>query len=344
MGNTGCKCCADRSDEGPKLSKDLMIIRRAQAQEHIPESSPNAMIVTFTDSDGLETDICIQALRLYLDRKTIKRLKRIQAFETAALARLSPEAAAVRAKHGPYQFKEGRPMFPSTVTISPGVDYVGDLSIAEGRPNGRGILIAADGSIAEGYWLNGKMQGRGRQIQANGSWYVGEWQGGMMEGRGKLQYSDGHCYEGEFAAGLQHGIGVETWPDGGSFSGSFKEGQKDGPGIFYWSDGSKYEGELKKNQLEGKGKYLWSDGKRYEGEWKANKMHGYGKFTWPDGKVYEGNYEADQKNGFGTFTWSDGRKYEGGWLNNKRHGKGVEYVKGIPFEGVWDNGRKVDSS
>jgi len=344
MGSIGCKCCSEREDEGPKLAKDLKILAKVHGQESKAEADPNAMIITFTDSEGMEAEMCVQALRTYLDLKTVKRLRHIQAFEAAALSRLSAEAAAVRNKQGPYQFKEGRPMFPSTMTVSQGVDYVGDLSVAESKPNGRGILVSSDGSISEGYWLSGKLHGKARQIQANGDWYIGDWQAGLMDGRGKQQYSDGHCYEGEWQAGLQHGKGVETWADGASFSGLFQEGQKHGAGIFYWSDGSKYEGELRRNQLEGRGTYLWGDGKRYEGDWKANKMHGFGTFAWPDGKKYEGMYEADQKNGFGTFTWADGRKYEGGWLNNKRHGKGVEYLKGIPFEGVWDNGKKIDSS
>ena len=342
MGNLGCHCCSDKDDDGPKLFQDLKILNRSHVANSGQET-PNVMVLTFSESEGMECDLIILALRTYHDRKTIKLLRITQDFEDSAIARLSPDAAKIRKQLGPYGFKEGRPMFRSMQTISPGVSYIGDMGIGDKRPSGRGLLVTADGSISEGYWQNGMLHGKARQIHANGDWYIGDWVNGVMEGKGKLHYSDNHFYEGEWRGGLQHGYAVEEWPDGARFSGQFREGHKDGPGVFYWSDGSKYEGELKKNMLEGRGVYLWGDGKRYEGEWKANKMHGYGKFTWPDGKMFDGNYENDQKNGFGTFTWADGRRYEGGWINNKRHGKGVEYIKGIPFEGVWEHGKKVSA-
>lgn len=338
MGSLSCKCCADKEDGEAKLDHNLKILGpmkdgKGSLQEPMPAD-------TGSDTEIQNLITLPQALLIGIARKAVKHLISVKTQEETALKQLSPQAVEVRTRLGPFAYAEGRAVLPQAVALAADSHYIGELS--DQLPVGRGMLISSDGSISEGYWLNGALHGQGRRIFANGEWYSGDWVSGVMEGRGKMQYSDQHYYEGEWRKGLQQGSGAESWRDGAAFTGCYREGQKEGPGVFYWSDGSKYEGELRRNRLDGKGVYLWADGKKYEGDWRANRMHGSGKFSWPDGKTYSGHYENDQKNGFGVFTWADGRRYEGGWLNNLRHGSGVEYVQGIPLEGVWNCGKKVE--
>ena len=337
MGSLSCKCCGDKEDGEAKLDQDLKILGpmkdgKGSQAEALPAD-------TGSDTEIQNLGSLPKALLVGIARKAVKHLISVKIYEESALKRLSAQAARVRAQLGPFLYAEGRAVLPQAAYLAAGSHYVGELS--DQLPCGRGMLLSSDGSVSEGYWLSGALHGKGRQIFSNGEWYCGDWASGVMEGRGKMQYLDEHYYEGEWRKGLQQGSGAESWRDGAAFTGCYREGQKEGPGVFYWSDGSKYEGELRRNKLDGKGVYLWADGKKYEGDWRANRMHGSGKFSWPDGKTYSGHYQNDQKNGFGVFTWSDGRRYEGGWLNNLRHGSGVEYVQGIPVEGVWSGGKKV---
>ena len=40
----------------------------------------------------------------------------------------------------------------------------------------------------------------------------------------------------------------------------------------------------------------------------------------------------------------DGRKYEGEWRDNRQNGRGLYFTsKGIAEEGIWENGKKLDS-
>jgi hypothetical protein len=81
--------------------------------------------------------------------------------------------------------------------------YDGEWNKSTGEREGRGKQTWADGSVYEGYWLNGKANGRGRLIHADGDIYEGNWKDDKAEGYGIYQHLDGARYEGEWYVTLQ---------------------------------------------------------------------------------------------------------------------------------------------
>ena len=90
--------------------------------------------------------------------------------------------------------------------------YEGEMQ--EGKPNGQGVITAADGSRYEGEFRNGKFNGRGVMTTANGSRYEGEFRDGKLNGNGFLTAPNGYRYEGEFRNGKANGQGVVIFPTG----------------------------------------------------------------------------------------------------------------------------------
>ena len=60
------------------------------------------------------------------------------------------------------------------VKLESGAHYEGEWD-EQGRKDGRGIQVHADGSIYEGYWKEDFAHGRGRLIHTDGDVYNGEW-------------------------------------------------------------------------------------------------------------------------------------------------------------------------
>eukprot|EP00351_Strombidinopsis_sp_SopsisLIS2011_P005310 CAMPEP_0116887464 /NCGR_PEP_ID=MMETSP0463-20121206/21956_1 /TAXON_ID=181622 /ORGANISM="Strombidinopsis sp, Strain SopsisLIS2011" /LENGTH=158 /DNA_ID=CAMNT_0004550195 /DNA_START=419 /DNA_END=896 /DNA_ORIENTATION=- len=77
----------------------------------------------------------------------------------------------------------------------------------------------------EGYWADGKANGKGRLIHADGDVYDGVWKDDKAHGYGIYSHMDGARYEGEWFEDKQHGEGLETWPDGASYKGAYIEGR-----------------------------------------------------------------------------------------------------------------------
>ena len=61
----------------------------------------------------------------------------------------------------------------------------------------------------EGYFRNGKQEGKGRVIKADGEIYQGNWEKGLPHGYGKLLDTKGVVYQGQWKIGKPHGQGLE---------------------------------------------------------------------------------------------------------------------------------------
>lgn len=120
----------------------------------------------------------------------------------------------------------GHPSPPANWSIA----WSGDCE--NGRGTGQGILlILADGKETaryEGALVNGKPQGRGVFIKANGDSYQGDFDKGKFDGKGILISETGARYEGDFKNGTMHGRGVITMPDGTRYEGKFLNGMPAG--------------------------------------------------------------------------------------------------------------------
>eukprot|EP01053_Blabericola_migrator_P012001 Blabericola_migrator_1__12000@NODE_736_length_6689_cov_224_169888_g529_i0_p1_GENE_NODE_736_length_6689_cov_224_169888_g529_i0NODE_736_length_6689_cov_224_169888_g529_i0_p1_ORF_typecomplete_len1379_score254_35MORN/PF02493_20/6_6e03MORN/PF02493_20/43MORN/PF02493_20/33MORN/PF02493_20/1_5e02MORN/PF02493_20/0_095MORN/PF02493_20/0_0017MORN/PF02493_20/2_2e02MORN/PF02493_20/0_00074MORN/PF02493_20/0_14MORN/PF02493_20/7_9e03MORN/PF02493_20/59MORN/PF02493_20/9_7e05MORN/PF02493_20/0_00036MORN/PF02493_20/0_0 len=221
-----------------------------------------------------------------------------------------------------------------------GLKYDGHF--VKGRPNGRGIMGAPDGTVFEGTFKQGLRHGRG-VLHTPMVYIVGEWQddvlsgshtlirvkdgvkspfreyrgglnNGMPEGEGKLTWADGAVYQGEFKSGQRHGIGFMEDQEGrlvlkGQWDRDTPTGRVDNYHLYNRkrpNDTKLYSGSLAKGEREGYGELFHSiaGGLIYEGLWHNNMPHGRGVMVTKDG-VYDGEFYQGQRHGKGRFTWNE---------------------------------------
>jgi hypothetical protein len=141
------------------------------------------------------------------------------------------------------------------ITLPNGGKYEGE--IANGEPNGKGVVKFDDGTIFEGTFIDG-----------------------VPNGKCKRTSTDGETFEGTFRNGCPHGKCRCTLANGNYLESMYDEGEPvDGIDKcrFKYPDGSYYEGECINGNLkpDGWGTKVDSDGSRYEGEWRNGELHGY---------------------------------------------------------------------
>jgi hypothetical protein len=84
----------------------------------------------------------------------------------------------------------------------------------EGRFNGKGKYLWADGRYYSGYWVNNKREGSGEFKFSDGSLYIGDWVNNKMDGKGKYTNTDGDIYEGYYKDNMKNGEGIQTYTVG----------------------------------------------------------------------------------------------------------------------------------
>jgi len=101
-------------------------------------------------------------------------------------------------------------------------NYTGTVLKSTEVPHGTGkIVYAGNKRMYEGEWKNGRWNGRGKAIFANGDSYEGQYESDKRHGHGKYTWADGRVYEGHFKADHRHGQGMFTWPDGSVYVSPF---------------------------------------------------------------------------------------------------------------------------
>jgi len=130
-------------------------------------------------------------------------------------------------------------------------------------PNFTGMAeehIFGNGDIYKGEWYNGRPEGRGKKIFADGRVYEGDfWI--LFEGKGKMTYPNGRVEEGEWKDGKFVG-GSSSGSGGGGFTGRKK---------VTFDNGDVYEGDFVDGKFHGKGKMTSSDGNVFEGNFVNGK-------------------------------------------------------------------------
>lgn len=121
----------------------------------------------------------------------------------------------------------------------------------------------------DGLRRDGRENGRGLYISADGSRYLGGWRDGLKDGRGVHVSAEGHVYAGGYREGLRHGRGLYTRAEGASYAGEWRDGTQHGRGAAVWPDGTVYEGRLVDGKPQGEGTLTFTDGNVYSGEWRA---------------------------------------------------------------------------
>ncbi|GHT91410.1 hypothetical protein FACS1894122_03800 [Alphaproteobacteria bacterium] len=94
-------------------------------------------------------------------------------------------------------------------------------NFANGKPNGKGMMMFSDGIIYVGDYVDGLPHGKGKVLFSNrNALYAGDFVKGEWQGKGKLINSDG-IYEGDFVKGEKHGMGKLVSSNGFSYEGKF---------------------------------------------------------------------------------------------------------------------------
>lgn len=161
--------------------------------------------------------------------------------------------------------------------------------------NGFGKYLFANGTIYEGYFVNGKANGKGKVSYKDGGSYVGDLIDGKMEGRGVFLSANGNTYDGGWSNNLRSGQGTQTLK----------------------ASGEVYVGQFAGDKRNGKGKSTYKNGDTYDGDWVNGLREGQATYTFPNGSYYIGGFLKDKQHGTGKQfnkltnnltegTWKDG--------------------------------------
>ena len=192
--------------------------------------------------------------------------------------------------------------------------YKGEFS--EGKKNGQGNIIYANGTKYEGTFKNDYHDGYGKLMQSNGEIYEGEWKKGKINGKGMRIHSNGNKYIGNYVNNVRNGNGHLIFVNGESYNGNFINGKANGIGIFKFKNGNIYEGEFKDNLIMGKGTLTLKNGDKYIGIFTNGLINGKGTFINNNGEKYIGDFQSNKKSGYGRLFDKNGNLIkEGMWEN-----------------------------
>ena len=165
--------------------------------------------------------------------------------------------------------------------------YEGDFK--DGRFEGRGTVIFANGDKYEGDFKNDKFEGKGTSIFANGDKYEGEWKNGKREGDGIKYYKSGDRYEGQFKNDLFHGTGTYYYSYKDTYNrkkltGHWVDGKLEGEATQWWWNNSKAI-NIYSNGVPTRGTYYWEGGNYMEGNFHNGEREGKWRY-YQDGELY----------------------------------------------------------
>lgn len=183
-----------------------------------------------------------------------------------------------------------------------------ESTVSKGRPHGWGKMVSLEGTVTEGFFVNGQPEVYVREVYGSGGFYEGEFHGGKPNGRGVFQSDKGvmtkcdHWKQGK-AQGFTTISSVINSKRVVLYSGMMKDGRKHGRGVFY---------QPSKNLTQ-------------TGTFEASLLEGQGNIDHGNGYKYEGDFIGGEECGKGTVTFVDGRRWEGDFKNGKPHGTGIMY-------------------
>jgi hypothetical protein len=139
--------------------------------------------------------------------------------------------------------------------------------LAQGWGQLRWFQDGIPGPQAVGTWRDGKMNGYGVVVLANGERFDGQWENDMKNGHGVYFYANGDRYDGDYRDDQKNGHGVYTYANATRYVGEWRDGKKNGVGTETRIDGSRYDGEWRDDLPDGRGVGVWLNGDRYAGLW-----------------------------------------------------------------------------
>ena len=206
----------------------------------------------------------------------------------------------------------------------------------DGKRDGKGICLFADGLIYEGSWIGGVEMGFGQLLTTERRLiYSGEWMDGLMHGHGTYFHANGDKYVGDWKEGVRQGRGDYSWANGCKYVGEWKENLRHGKGVFTWNDDySFYDGDWFNDMRHGKGLLIAQGGFRYDGYWHQNFFEGKGVSVFLDGQEYQGSFKQGLREGRGSIRFSVGGEYEGRFKEDHMDGQGtIKLLHTVPGMG-----------
>ena len=203
----------------------------------------------------------------------------------------------------------------------------------DGKRNGKGVCLFADGLIYEGSWAGGVEAGFGQLMTAERRLvYSGEWLDGSIHGHGTYTFANGDKYMGDWKEGQRHGRGEYLWANGCKYAGEWKENRRHGRGVFTWDDDhSFYDGEWYNDMRHGKGLLIAKRGFRYDGYWHQNFFEGKGVSLFTNMQEYQGSFRQGLREGRGSINFYIGGEYEGRFKEDHMDGQGtIKIIKSVP--------------
>ena len=147
--------------------------------------------------------------------------------------------------------------------------------------------------------MDGKRNGIGYMLFANGDTYSGDWENNEFHGVGKFIYTHHFAsYEGEWK--MDYKMVLVTIDLQFCISRTMEKGWMDGEGLLVFKNGDRYEGTVHENIIDGIGTYEYANGNRYEGEFVSGVISGNGVFQFKDGNRFEGEFYNGKIYGDGT--------------------------------------------
>jgi hypothetical protein len=177
------------------------------------------------------------------------------------------------------------------LTGSPYKSYEG--TIANGIPNGEGVMVYENDDRYEGQVSRGVPNGQGMFVFANNSRYEGGVRKGKPDGTGVFTFANGDKYSGGMLAGQPHGNGTFSFAPGDSYTGQFYLGQAKGYGVFKSAQGIRCEGRFFSSQLSGDGSCSYPRGfgvASYVGEFRKGQPAGRGRIVYRNGNTFAGQF------------------------------------------------------
>ena len=106
------------------------------------------------------------------------------------------------------------------LTFADGSTYRG--SVVNGVAHGRGEYVSPAFRY-DGEWREGRKEGEGAYLWANGDRYEGRFAQDHPDGHGTFRFANGDTYEGDVKSGVIEGRGVYIARDGDTFTGPFRD-------------------------------------------------------------------------------------------------------------------------
>lgn len=178
----------DAVSQEPERSREFLMRLRTLSQEY------QAIL-----QDNLHLTDSIYRLRMQNQAKDARydSLRYVFGEQLDAMQKAQQKPSAARGSGSVRVFKS-----PSGVDIY----YLGEVD-DEGRADGQGVAIYANGNSYEGGWKNGKKDGKGRYRFADGEMYEGAFVQDKRQGMGSYVRRNGESYRGYWASDLREGEG-----------------------------------------------------------------------------------------------------------------------------------------